>query len=527
MPNMFLPSVAAVLLLAAAAQGPTKVSSDALRTINPTGGTNMADGVRLAYSYNSFQIVRSEIGGFAGGDKGNVELPSTTESNLATTFLVAIGSETYTVDTDYWYGYSLATSTTSEQSCENQLLASLTIFKNDHSYELLIHGMYTAPDNYVRLKVQMTIPAANTEHVIVYVTGKGQALYNNTGEVGGLQALDLPGIIATKNANSYDEEDSHFYTIFGYIRGNAWTGKFVGNPGCGFGLFGCDSHDSNVGDYGPITQTHLPSHVNTQPLNAANMRTTISIDFGTSGTPSTEFALGMITQAEVGGFVTELAGLGRFRESICEDAIPFSLEPVTLSGSQVFHRVRVVAEERFHASDKFVTSENYTYFETGGFENYYIVVVQCNVGRIRIPLARNTSGVSLVRVTIIPVSMNSGAYKLESASQPAMSWIQNDLPQPPLFRYVKVEIGQRAGIDMESTLHYAIRVEVLNEFEEAQPFFVPITRPVPGLSSSNDWNPSLFGMPVANGGLDILDFDSAADYVIPLVIHAILPVDTV
>jgi hypothetical protein len=124
------------------------------------------------------------------------------------------------------------------------------------------------------------------------------------------------------------------------------------------------------------------------------------------------------------------------------------MAPLTTGANQFWGRQRAIGAVGFSASDKEVTTNDYLYF-TKGFENLYLVGVPGNIGRILVPIARNVSGVTRARVTVIPIS-GSGAYGSDFASEPATTWVINDLPAPPLFHYVKVEIGQRVGVNAQN-----------------------------------------------------------------------------
>jgi hypothetical protein len=58
----------------------------------------------------------------------------------------------------------------------------------------------------------------------------------------------------------------------------------------------------------------------------------------------------------------------------------------------------------------------------------------------------------------------------------------------------------------------------------SQPFFVPIIRPLPDFEFQM-LTPIAFGMPIANAGLDTVEPLFAADFAIPLVMHAFFALD--
>jgi hypothetical protein len=289
--SVVLRVVAAACLLMLTVSVPSlRVAPDTVRTINPNGGTNMDDGVRFVYGYNSFQIIRSEVGGFYGGKKGEVLTPSASEANMNTTIMVAIGDETFTVDTEYWSGFSLATSTSTTQACDRQLSSVFTMNKNSLIYELVVTAVYTPPEKFVRLRLGMDIPPANTDEIIVYIIGRGQSLYNDTNEVQDMLGFGTAGMVVFINENSYNEVDSHFMTGMLNTGGAPWTGTFVGNPNCGLYADGCELTDGNPFNHGPRDQLNVPNAFNYYPLDAANRQAIVSINFNTSGVATSELS---------------------------------------------------------------------------------------------------------------------------------------------------------------------------------------------------------------------------------------------
>jgi hypothetical protein len=225
------------------------------------------------------------------------------------------------------------------------------------------------------------------------------------------------------------------------------------------------------------------------------------------------------SQAETFGhtFAQEaLAEVEGVVDNVC--ATPL-LNPVPLPEGSHWERQRSVGEA-FYEAQGFA---NYSTYLTvhGGFEACYLVPLDGNLGRVRIPMARNTTRPWKVRVTVIPIG-HVYQYGNESASEAASTLTLGALPFPPTFFAVKVELGHRVGVPVSAGLRgICVRVEVLDSFDMPIPFVVPMV-PVDSAASAFGWTLASSGNTRNNHGSATVAHGSIVPFQVPMVIHSLV-----
>jgi hypothetical protein len=185
----------------------------------------------------------------------------------------------------------------------------------------------------------------------------------------------------------------------------------------------------------------------------------------------------------------------------------------------------LIATGRTAASAAVATAApiTYTVFITvnGGFESCYLVPVDGNLGRVRIPMARNITDPSSVRVTVFPIGADD-RYGRDSIPQSATTFLLKALPTPPSFVAVKVELGNRVGVPVTAGVSgVCVRVEVLDEFHQYLAFAVPLAT-VNSVVSPFGWTLLTSHAALNNTGMATITREINPSIQVPIVIHSFI-----